>query len=87
MLNCHWKMAREVGADFTCPCLGHCETWLIHQKLTACRSHLLSHAIHVCKRTKWRLQKKAASGLEAEINSGLQRLALYTQEGHQILQK
>lgn len=72
-------MAREVGAAFTCPCLGHCETWLIHQKLTTCRSHLLSHAIHVCKRTKWRLQK-AASGL-TEINSGLQILALYKEEG------
>lgn len=81
MLNCHWKMAREVGADFTCPCPGHCETWLIHQKLTACRSHLLSHAIHVCKRTKWKLQKKMLLlGLEAKRNSGFCKDWLYTKK-------
>lgn len=68
----------KLGADFTCPCLGHCETWLIHQKLTACRSHLLSHAIRVCKRAKWKLEKYAASAWEAKRNSEPCKGCLYT---------
>lgn len=74
--NCHWKVAGEQGADFTCPCPGHCERWPIRQKPTACRSHLQSRAAHVCRRTKWGYKRQLLlPGKQREIQACWSRCA------------